>query len=1467
MLRRQLEGDAAARELTDRETDTLRRSVASERGAKAAERQIQALRQSVAEQAAARETAERQAEALRQRVVEEASARIAAQREAEALSSSSSWRLTRPLRATITTARRLARAVLTRRSAAQASPDLSASFDRDWYLSRYPDVAESGTDALLHYLTAGAAEGRDPCSLFGTVWYREQNPDVEATGVNPLEHYVRCGAAELRDPHPDFNARFYVDEHPEAAGNPLLHYLQVGRAKGWPTRPQFELAKYLPSALSTPAPPHGIEVDIIVPVYRGLEETRRCIESVLSDPERPPGRIVVVDDCSPEPGLSQWLQSVADRGAIMLLRNERNLGFVASVKLGKAGAGRRDVVLLNSDTEVPPGWLARLMGHAHSAPRIGTVTPFSNNATICSYPAPSGALPPGRSLAAIDAACRAANAGRTVEIPTAIGFCMYIRRECLDAVGPFDEETFGRGYGEENDFSMRAAALGWPHLLACDTFVYHAGEVSFGPDSPERARASAALLSLHPGYSAAISRYTRRDPAIAYRFAATAALFRAAAEPTILLVSHNRGGGSARHVSELIAAVGQRANMLLLLPGEAGLELSVPSLPDHPVLRLRSNDKVDDFVAFLRSAAVRRVHVQHLIDLDIDLRELIDQLGVPFDVTVHDYFPICPQIHLSDPSGVYCGEPDPAECNACIARYPSYNARDIVAWRRSLAWLLEEADRVICPSEDVRRRFARYFRQREMVVAPHEPMDTAEWRAAPPPLRADERLRVGLLGMIGPNKGRHTLLACAVAADPALLDFVVIGVCGPRVPPVLRGIITETGPYKEEELPALIAKAAPQVLWFPAASPETYSYVLSAAIASGLPIVASRLGAFPERLAGRPWTWLVDPDAPTSVWLDAFAAAREALLKRQSPATGALRARTEPFYPAVYLRPALGHRGSPRSGTTDLRRSDGRITVALLPERFPDGGITPSGYIRLLLPLDHLSGTHPAGPNVALVDLRGALRRVADMLVCQRHAIPDIAAAERVIAHCRSNGMRLLYDLDDDLVDVPDTHSEAERLRRLAPVVIRMLIAADVVWVSTRGLQRQLAGLRPDARVMPNRLDERLWGKTIGEGQGGSDTAGPVRILFLAVTAPDTDLELVESLARQLRRKFGSDVSFEVVGVTERAELGPALHPMQPPPSAAASYPGCVEWLRRERRWHIGVAPLVDSDSFGSASATGVLHYAALGLAVVASDVEAHRDGGLGEAEGVRLVPNDEGAWYAALADLVRDARERRLRGAQARAAFLEAHTLAAQAQERCRALADAAGTESRLADVPILDLRQAVAAGRVRVGRELLAAAFLCGEGIEISAAGIRVCHMDAADHHGLRKDQQKPHSVLSTAAEPADDGEGPGTLAAESQDFVVVNRGLERRGDLPARLENYIRAIRSEGAVFMSVPDDGRTIDQIRELLLKARTMIALPFQIELLAACDHETVIVLRRTAPANNVSQPSGAVAPSHELGGV
>lgn len=273
--------------------------------------------------------------------------------------------------------------------------------------------------------------------------------------------------------------------------------------------------------LRPPVQPIASTVDVVVPVYLGLDDTRRCVQAVLSCPTRTAWRLVLVNDASPDPELTTWLRELAaSEPRLVLLENPANLGYSGSVNRGISASGDRDVVLLNSDAEVANDWLDRLRAAAYSDERVCSVTPFSNNATICSYPdiCESNPLPAGWSVAALDHAFALANPGRVLDIPTAVGFCMYVRRDCLREVGLFDMETFGKGYGEENDFCLRAAAAGWRNLHALDVFVRHTGGVSFGDSKARRELdAMVTLRRLYPHYEPEVLEYIRVDPPAAAR--------------------------------------------------------------------------------------------------------------------------------------------------------------------------------------------------------------------------------------------------------------------------------------------------------------------------------------------------------------------------------------------------------------------------------------------------------------------------------------------------------------------------------------------------------------------------------------------------------------------------------------------------------------------------------------------------------------------------------------------------------------------------------------------------------------------------------------------------------------------------------------------------------------------------------------------------------------------------------------
>lgn len=1149
---------------------------------------------------------------------------------------------------------------------------IRALFDGDWYRTHYPDVANSGTDPLNHYLSFGFAEGRDPNRFFDGRWYRQTYPDVASAGIPPILHYLQFGAQELRNPHPRFDAPYYVYLHPEAAANPLFYHVTHGAAQGYATARAFDLAAHLPAAPGPrPAPPPEIVVDVVIPVYRGVEETRRCLASVFADRAPPLGDVIVIDDCSPEPALSAWLDEMNESGAIRLIRPPRNLGFVEAANRGMQAAGGRDVVLLNSDTEVPRGWLSRLAAHAYAGARIATVSPFSNNATICSYPdLQGGGLAFGLELAEIDAATKAVNAGRAVDVPVGVGSCMYIRRAALEEIGQFDKEAFGRGYGEEVDFCLRASARGWRHLLACDVFIYHAGEVSFGKGTRAREQGMRRVAERYPHFSRLIElsvRFGAGDPA---RFALSAELFRRSGLPTIVMVSHDLDGGVVRHIADLMRRLEGDANILLLRPESGGFVLEIPGLAGHPKLSVTA-ECAADLAILLKNFALRRVHVHHVMRFyDADLATFLRRLEVPFDVTVHDYYAICPQVNLLPwPDAQYCGEPGPASCNACIAQRPAHGARDIIEWRARHRFLFAEAERVLCPTEDVRARLARYGLAARAIVAPHE-KEPASWPLKINPLapgrpshgkRVTRRpLRVALLGVLANQKGLPTVAALAAAVPASEIELRLIGY--PEMPllPPLAARIPVTGKYAEADLPRLISRLRPHVLWFPAQWPETWSYTLSAAIASGLPIVASAMGAFAERLKDRPMTWLVPPDAPPELWRRAFVEARKAVeIGRLPPPMP--REKHADFYQSDYGAPLLRMADTaPRcrkAGPRDLRRP-GRLSVILVPERLAGGVLSPCAYIRLALPLDHPA---IAGEiEVTQATPEEAVRLRADVIATQRYAITDVGMAAALGAHCRRARMRLLYDLDDDLLAIPPEHPEAALLAPRAGVIEAMLRAADIVTVSTPSLQAALKTRDIRATVVANGLDERLWPERPSRP---APLSGVFRILVMGTLTHRADFRLIAGALARVKDCFGERVEIEVCGMTE-GELPQGLQRIAPPPGQGESYPGFVAWLTSRPGWHLGLAPLSRGAFNESKSAIKALDYAALGLAVLASDTKAYR-GSLADGPGGWLVGEAEEAWFQAIARLVRDPGQAARLAAGARAAFLATGTLSAQAIAR----------------------------------------------------------------------------------------------------------------------------------------------------------------------------------------------------------
>ncbi len=612
-------------------------------------------------------------------------------------------------------------------------------------------------------------------------------------------------------------------------------------------------------------PTRSARIDIVIPAYRGKDATLACLASVFA--HRALGeRVIVVADGSPDRDLVAALSALAGQGEIVLHVEAVNRGFPIAANIGLRLAAGHDAVLLNSDTIVTPGWLSGLRAAIHSAPDIGTATPLSNDATILSYPRRDGPnpCPDAASAAELASQAAAANQGSIVEVPTGHAFCLYIRAECLQETGVLREDLFAQGYGEENDFCMRARHLGWRHVAVPGVFVAHQGGGSFNAARDDLMRRNLAILNqLHAGYSDMIARWHRQDPLAESRRRIDLARLQSSAlgRDAVLMVTHDRDGGVRRHIAErldVIADSGRRA--LLLFPehpvtagGEAAAyvaRVEVGFGDEYPNLVFHMPDERDCLLSYLQACRVREIEVHSLIGHGDSVIDLLFGLAAPLHLIIHDYSWFCPRITLVSGDHRYCGEPGIAACRDCIADHgAAFEPASPDALVARTHRLIERARSVIAPSSDAAQRIERHF-GREVVVAHWEEQRRFTLRPVSEEAGRSRPMRVCVVGAISYEKGYNNLLQCArlAATEKLPVEFMVVGhTCDDRRL-LETGVVRITGRYDQTEAVALIEAQQADIAWLPSIWPETWCYVLTEIWQAGLRVVVYDIGSQAERV-------------------------------------------------------------------------------------------------------------------------------------------------------------------------------------------------------------------------------------------------------------------------------------------------------------------------------------------------------------------------------------------------------------------------------------------------------------------------------------------------------------------------------------------------------------------------------------------------------------------------------------------
>ena len=613
--------------------------------------------------------------------------------------------------------------------------------------------------------------------------------------------------------------------------------------------------------------------DIVIPVYNGYEFVRECLGSLFKNTNYPNFRVIIIDDAGKCKQTRKYLEKISCNEKVLLLENEENLGFVKTVNRGMKESPN-DIVLLNSDTVLTKNWLLKMHKARIINPLAGSVTPLTNNGTICSVPnwLNDNSLPKGLSLDEYATLIEKISLKKYPVLPTAVGFCMLITKDALDVVGLFDEESFGMGYGEENDWCMRAIKAGFTNILDDATFVQHKGSMTFGESSAKQKKLEANLKTLnkkHPEYSSSVTSFIQQNPMLDIIQNIQLNLEFNNGKKNVLYVLHNdisnAIGGTELHVSDLTERFKKEYNIFILFPKEKQIHIKQFANSEREyVFDILSSEEGTPFSTSriekifnqcLDYFSIDLVHFHHLMNLPLSLIKLANKSKSKVVYSLHDYFFHCPCPQLLTPEWNFCNFSQSANtCNSCFPKNyfikEPFKKFEFLKNRRAfISRNLKQCDQIITPSEFVSKKaqIILGLLPKTINVINHGICSSKNKKKT---LLVDkEILNVAILGSFTKIKG-SALFAELVNRfkKNKKIKFKIIGKIGdPLTFNTIRNNVTHRE-YDRKILSSVLKEESIDLVILPSIVPETFCYTLSEALSNGIPVITTSIGAQGQRI-------------------------------------------------------------------------------------------------------------------------------------------------------------------------------------------------------------------------------------------------------------------------------------------------------------------------------------------------------------------------------------------------------------------------------------------------------------------------------------------------------------------------------------------------------------------------------------------------------------------------------------------
>ena len=986
------------------------------------------------------------------------------------------------------------------------------------------------------------------------------------------------------------------------------------------------------------------ETAVIVPIYNAYEDVLTCIERLESYTPRGT-EVLLINDASSDERIRPLLENInSEKLNFKVIHNSENLGFTRTVNKGIGLCPSKNVILLNSDARVTPRWLEGMMYAASTDSNIATVTAMSDRAGAFSAPniGNENDLPCGVHEEDYASAFRRYSAGIYPTVPTGNGFCMFIRRRCIDELGGLDAEAFPRGYGEENDFSMRARNNGWRNIIDDRTYIFHDRSKSFGGEKTALMKAGRKVIDeRYPDYGKAIQFYSQNPLMSTIRYRARLALKNVTDKnfrPRALYVISTLTGGTPQTNRDLMMALYDTVEPWLLHCNSETMTLyKVGEEEDTIIEQYQLTQPIDPYIhksteydnvvrQWLLEHDFTLVHIRHLVWHSINLPKVVKETGAKAIMSLHDYYVASPDVKLIDTYN------DPnSKVHKLAPLWMNYETPDnregwLQKWRHMFTQALNYCDSFVTTSESAKDTILKYLDLDSTIpfAVINHGRDFDIFREPNVNNTFEDRIRILVPGNIDKNKGLDVINELVALDTEDKLEIHILGNCSEVFDP---DKVINHGIYDRKDFTKLVAEINPHISAVFSIWNETWCHTLTESWASGVPTLAFDFETIASRLKQTQAGWIVGlgdtPQLYNSI-INEFTDQDEYAQKLENVRLwqqGLGSINNNRYMSIQYLNL---YKNALYGWNKPLKE----VCGVVVPSNKNLVEANGSSYVRVWQKtensLDRKVSYLRLRPDQLVIGVQTG--RIEKSII-QRNVL-SVAQWQMIKPYVLKGSFNYIYEIDDDLLNVPADKDTKGYYAQYRSTLVELLTHASLITVTNNALKTKFEQFNRNITIIPNTLNPKYW-RSFQKSQLDKDSN---TLLYFGSYTHLADLDII---IPALDKVYETNKAFKLklIGVSQTAINKPWVEQVQIP-EPNKEYPQFVDFLQAQAfNCVAGIAPLEDKAFNEYKSDLKIKEYLGLGLPVLASNTSTYAK--FKDHSYVELVDDNE--WYEAIVAFLND--------------------------------------------------------------------------------------------------------------------------------------------------------------------------------------------------------------------------------------